>query len=144
MWPCMGYCHHIWTSTPSCYLELLDKLQKQICQFVGPSLAAFLESLAHWQNVVSLSLFYRYDFVRCSSELVPLLFSRGGPARYSDRLHDFFCHHSYMLQGYLYQQLFPCTVRFWNSLSIECFPLIYNLNDLKSRINRHVLTVGSL
>ena len=29
------------------------------------------------------------------------------------------------------------------SLPIECFPLIYDLNDCKSRINRHLLTVGS-
>ena len=29
--PCMEYCCHIWTGAPSCFLELLDKLQKQIC-----------------------------------------------------------------------------------------------------------------
>ena len=34
-------------------------------------------------------------------------------------------------------------VRFWNSLTIECFPLTYDLNDFKSRINRHFLAVGS-
>ena len=43
--------------TPSCYLEKLDKLQKQICRTVGPSLAESLEPLAHHQNVASLSLF---------------------------------------------------------------------------------------
>ena len=48
--PCMEYCRHIWTSAPNCYLELLDKLQKQICRTVGPSLAASLESLAHHRN----------------------------------------------------------------------------------------------
>ena len=26
---------------------------------------------------------------------------------------------------------------------IECFPLTYNLNGFKSRINRHLLTLGS-
>ena len=48
---------------------------------VGPSLAASHEPLAHCQNVASLSLFYRYYFGRCSSELpqlVPLLFFEGG------------------------------------------------------------------
>ena len=51
--------------------------------------AASLESLAHRWNVASLSLFYKYCFGRCSSELtqlVPLLFSRGRSTRYSDRL----------------------------------------------------------
>ena len=32
---------------PSCNLELSDKLQKQICKTVGPSLAASLEPLTH-------------------------------------------------------------------------------------------------
>ena len=76
--PCMKYCCHVWACAPSCYLDLLDKLQKRICKIVGPSLAASLEPLAHHQNVVSLSLFYRYYFGRCSSELaqlVPLPFS---------------------------------------------------------------------
>ena len=58
--PCIEYCCHVWAGTPSCYLELSDKLQKQICRTVGPSLAVSLESLAHCRNVASLSLFYRY------------------------------------------------------------------------------------
>ena len=87
---CMEYCCHVWAGAPSCYLELLDKLQKRICRTVGPSLAASLEPLAHCWNVASL--FYRYYFGRCSSELaqlVPLSFSRGRSTRYCDRLYDF-------------------------------------------------------
>ena len=45
--PCMEYCCHVWAGAPSCYLNLLDKLQKRICRIVGPSLAASLEPLAH-------------------------------------------------------------------------------------------------
>ena len=74
----MEYCCHVWAGAPSCYVELLGKLKKQICRIVGPSLAASLEPLAHHRNVASLSLFYGYCFGRCSSEpaqLVPLLFS---------------------------------------------------------------------
>ena len=57
--PCTEYCCHILASIPSCYLELSDKLQKQICRNVSLSLAASFEPLAHRQNVASLSLFYR-------------------------------------------------------------------------------------
>ena len=92
IWPCMEYCCHVWAGAPSCYLELLDKLQKRICRTVGPSLAASLEPLAHCRNVASLSLFYRYYFGRCLSELaqlVPLPYSPGRSTRYSVRLHDF-------------------------------------------------------
>ena len=90
--PCMEYCCHVWVGTASCYLELLDKPQRRVCRTVGPSLANSLEPLAHRRNVASLILFCRYDFGRCSSELVqlvPLPFSRGRSTRYSDRLHDF-------------------------------------------------------
>ena len=79
--PCMEYCCHVWAGAPSCYLDLLDKLQKRICRIVGPSHAASLEPLAHCRDMASLSLFYRYYFGRCSSELaqlVPLPFSREG------------------------------------------------------------------
>ena len=61
------------STNSSCCLELLDKLQKRTCRTVGPSLAASLEPLAHRRNVASLSLFYRYYFGRCSSELAELV-----------------------------------------------------------------------
>ena len=62
IWPCMEYCCHVWAGGPSCYLELLDKLQKQTCRTVVRSLAPSLEPLAQCQNVANLSLFYRYYF----------------------------------------------------------------------------------
>ena len=90
---CMGYCCQVRAGASSCYLDLLGKLQKRICGIIGPSLTASLEPLAHRRNVASLSLFCRYYFGRCSSELAELValhFSRGRSTRYSDRLNDFF------------------------------------------------------
>ena len=145
--PCMEYCCHVWAGAPSCYLELLDKLQKWICRTVGPSLAASLEPLAHRRNVASLSLFYRYYFGRCSSELaqlVPLPYSRGRSTRYSDRLHDFSVTIPRGYKDVYVNSFFPRTARLWNSLPIECFPLTCDLSGFKSRINRYLLTVGSL
>ena len=43
IWPCIEYCCHVWAGAPSCYLEMLDKLQKMSCRTVGPSIAASLE-----------------------------------------------------------------------------------------------------
>ena len=86
------YKSRVWAVAPSCYLELLDKLQKQICTTVAASLATSLKRLTHHQNVASLNLFYRYYFGKCSSELaelVPLPYYRGRSTHYSDRLHDF-------------------------------------------------------
>ena len=47
IWSCMEYCCLVWAGAPSCYLELLDKLQKRIRRTVGPSLAVSLEPLAY-------------------------------------------------------------------------------------------------
>ena len=144
--PCMGYCCHVWAGDPSSYLELLDKLQKRICRTAGPSLAASLEPLAHRRNVASLSLFYRYYFGRCSSELaqlVPRAFSRGRSTSYSDRLHNFFVTIPRSYKDVYVNSFFIRTAKLWNSLPIECFLMTYDLSGFKSRFNRHLLTVGS-
>ena len=74
----MEYSYHVWAGAPSCYLEMLDELQKRMRRTVGPSLTASFESLAHRRNAASLSLSYRYYPDRCSSEpaqLFPLHYS---------------------------------------------------------------------
>ena len=144
--PCMEYCCRVWAGAPSWYLELLDKLQNRIYRTIGPSLAASLEPLAHCRNVANLSLFYRYYFGRCSSELaelVPLPYSRGRSARYSDRLYDFSVTISRCYKDVYVSSFFPRTARLWNSLPIECFPLTYDLSGFTSRINRHLLIIVS-
>ena len=113
-----------------------------MCRTVGSPLAASLEPLAHRRNVASLNLFYTYYFGRCSSELgqlVPLPFPRGRSTRYSDRVHDFSVTMPRCYKDVYINSFFPRTARPWNSLPIECFPLTYSLNDVKARINRHLL-----
>ena len=142
----MEYSCHIWAIAPSCYLELLDKLQKQICRTVGPSIAASLEPLAHPQNVASLSLFYKYYFGRCSLEvapLVPIPFSRGRFTHYSDRLHNFSVTIPRCYKDVYVNSFFHHTARLWNSLPIGCFSLTYYLHS-KSTINRQLLTASFL
>ena len=142
--PCMEYCCHVWAGAPSCYLELLDKLQKEICRTVGPLLAASFEPLAHCQKVAKLSLLYKYYFGKCSSglgQLVPLPYSWGRSTCCSDRLHDFSVTIPRCYKDVYVNSFFPRTAKLWNPLPIECFPLTYDLSGCKSRINRHLLTV---
>ena len=94
----------------------------------------------------SLSLFCRYYFGRCSSELaelVPLPYFRGRSTCFSDRLQEFSVTIPSCYKDVYANTFFPDTARLWNSLPIECFPLTYDLNGFKSTINRHLLTVGS-
>ena len=121
-------------------------LEETFLLTLGLSLDASLEPLAHRQNVASLSLFYRYYFGRCSSkqaQLVPRPFSQERSTCYSDRLHDFSVTIPRCYKDVYVNSFFPHTARLWNSLPIECFPLTYDLSGFKSRVNRHLLTVGS-
>ena len=100
----------------------------------------------HLGSSSTLSLFYRYYFGRCSSELAQLVllpYSQGRSSHYSDRLHDFSFTILRCYKNVYVNSFFPRTARLWNSLPIECFPLTYDLSGFKSRINRHLLIVGS-
>ena len=120
--------------------------------WVSPSLASPLEPLIYRRNVASFCLFYRYYFGRCSSaldELVPFPPSRGRSTRYCNRLNDFFiaisgCCKDVMKwdKGDNVNSFFSCTPRLWNSSPAECFPLTYDLNGLKSGVNRHIFSLG--
>ena len=119
IWSCVECCCRVWAGAHSCYLELLDKLQKQICWTVGPALAASLEPLAHHRNVAACSLLCRYYFSRCSPELdqlVPLPYSRGRSTCYSDRLNDFSVTSPRCYKDVYVSRFFPCTARLWNYL----------------------------
>ena len=126
----------VWAGAPSCYLEFFDKLQSRY---------AGLLVLHLLPNIANLSLFYSCYFGRCSSELVqlvPFTYSQGRFV-HSDRLHDFSVTIPRCYKDVYDISFFPHIGRLWNSLPIECFPLIYDLNGFQSRINSHLLTVGS-
>ena len=66
----MEYCYYVWAGSPSCYLEMLDRLQK----LVGRPIAASLESQP------SL-VFYLGSFEL--ADLAALLYSSGWSIGYS-------------------------------------------------------------
>ena len=82
-----------------------------------------------------ISLFYWYYFDRCSSEpvqVVRLPYFRGKSTHYSDRLHDFSVTITRCYKDVYINSFFPLTASHWDSVPIECFPLTYDLNGLKS------------
>ena len=54
----------------------------------------------------------------------PLPFSRGRSTHYSDRLHDFSVTIPRRYKDVYVNNFFSHTARLWNSLLIECFPII--------------------
>ena len=112
------------------------------CWFFTCCLLCTLRSLS---NVAIISPSNKYYFGRGSSKLaqvVPLSFYQGRSACYADRLHVSVS----ISRGYkdvFLNSFFLHTARFWNYLSMECSPFTYDLNDFKSKINRHLSYVGS-
>ena len=78
------------------------------------------------------------------AQLVPLPYFQGRSTRYSDRLHGFPVTIPRCYKDVYVNSLLPRTARLWNYLPVECFPLTYDLNGFKSRINRYLLIVGFL
>ena len=110
----------------------------QIVRF-DPSLVASLEPLAHHRNLTSLSLFYSYYFGKCQSkmaELVSFLYSPDSSTRYSNSLHDFYVTFLECNKDFFVNSFFIRTASLWNSLPAVNFPLTYNINGFKSRVNR--------
>ena len=122
--PCMEQRCHVWAVALSCYLEVLDKLQKRISRADGPLLAASLTGITLLD--VRLNWLKWFDFSNY----------------YSDRLDDFSVIISRCYKDVYVNSFFPRTAILWNSPPIECFPLIYDINGFKSRINMHLLNAG--
>ena len=130
----VGYCCNVWAGIPSCYLDLLENLKKQVFRFV----AASIELLSQRRNVVSLSLFYSNYFIRCLIELdklVPLPYSPGRPLAIYPL--DFSVTIPRFFKDVHVKYFFSRTARPWNSSNAVCF-----LDGFKFVVNRHVLTVG--
>ena len=71
-------------------------------------------------------------------DLVLLSHSRGRSTRYSNGLDDFSVTIPRGYKDFHVNSFSPCRARVWNFLPAECFPLTYDLNGFKSRVNRHI------
>ena len=60
-----------------------------------------------------------------------------------DGLHDFSVTIPRCYKDVYVNNFVPRAARPWNFLFIECFPLTYDLNSFKFRINRQLLIVSS-
>ena len=89
-----------------------------------------------------LSLYYKYFYGKCSSEVVDLVPPKHVTVR-STRVSDQMYRHTFnspMYRTKFYQSsFFPHTAALWNSLTIECFPPDYDLIAFKGRVNKFLL-----
>ena len=77
----MEYCCNIWAGVPSCYLELLDKLQKRIYRTVGPHgrhHRPHPPQTLIWGDLVNLMKFMRWELENFYFEGGAFSFGKGG------------------------------------------------------------------
>ena len=135
--PCMEYCSHIWGSSHS--VSLLDRVESKAFRLINdPSLTSSMDPLSIRRKVASLSLFYRYYFGHCSSELkdrVP------GPIRRPRWTRQAAVSHRYSVDlgsnpriSRYSDCFFPSTSKLWNSLPEAVFPPSFNLPAFKRQV----------
>ena len=77
-----------------------------------------------------------------STIVVPLPYSCGRFTGYSNKFNDFSVTIPRYYKGYYVNSFFPGTAKLWNSLPVEYVPLTQDFNGFKSRVNRHLLSLG--
>ena len=107
----------------------------------SPSLAAPLELLAHCQNVASLSFSIVISLMDVHLNRINwfyLLILAAPPLVVLIGCMIFLTPFLDVIRMSMSTVSFSRTPRFWYSLHAECFPLTYDLNSFKSRVNRHL------
>lgn len=62
-----------WSGDPTVHLEILHKVQRGICNVIGPLQASQLQSFSHWHDIASFCLFCKCFHGGCSDELFSLV-----------------------------------------------------------------------
>ena len=144
--PCMECCCHTWAGAPNYNLGLLDKLKNE---YVGLLVLHLLLLLNTWL-IVKMWPAYIFSIGTIQVDVLQnwlnwfhFLFLEEGLLIILIDCMIFWSPFLDVTRISISTVSFLCTTWLWSFLPIECFPLTYNLNDCKSRINRHLLTVGS-
>ncbi|XP_026314041.1 uncharacterized protein LOC113225816 [Hyposmocoma kahamanoa] len=138
--PHMEYCSHLWAGAPKYQLDPLDSIQRRAVRIVDdPMLTDGLEPLSLRRDVGSLCVFYRLYNGECSDELfelVPPSLFYHCTTRRRRRLHPHFLDAWHVTTTRASRSFLPRTSKMWNGLPPEVFPLRYNMEFFKRRVNK--------
>ena len=144
MQPCMKYCCHVWlvllVATCNCWISYKNKYAGLLVLRLLPLLNPWL-IVEMWPAQVFSMGITLVDVLQNWLNWFHFLVLEVG-LLVSDKLHDFSVTIPKYDKDVYVNSFFPRTARLWNPLPIECFPATYDLSGFKSRINRHLLTVG--
>ncbi len=124
--PCMEYACHVWGG--STHTDLLCREESKAFRPIrSPPLTSCLLPLKFRRYVTSLSIFYRYFHVNCSSELancMPPLLPRPRCTRLSLQAHSYAVQTLYARVNQCLFSFFSLTGKLWKSLPASVFPTV--------------------
>ncbi|MPC20807.1 hypothetical protein E2C01_013767 [Portunus trituberculatus] len=140
----MEYSSH--DSGVSTHTTLLDRVESKAFRLINsPPLSDCFQSFSHYQNVASLSIFYRYFHANCSIYLVncksPLLL-RPRCTRFPSSSNPYIVQPSNTRVNHYSQSFIPFTGKLWNSLPASVFPYSYDLTSFKRGVKTFVPGFG--
>ena len=141
--PKLEYNSHIWSGASQTSLRLLDRVQHRALKLIGDgAITESIDSLEHRRNVTCLSLFYRFFYNQCSSEVascIPSLKNFNRNTRLARNAHKFYLEPNFGRTVKYRDSFFSRSTRMWNALPGSVFPPHYNLQRFKVNVHRCLL-----
>jgi len=139
--PLVEFNSHLWVGAPPSTLDLLERLQRRAIRLIGDqSVTNPIDTLEHRRIVGAITLFYRYYYGECSSEistLIPPLHNSTLVTRQSARAHPHVVASEFCRTAKFKGTFFSVAIRLWNSLPTHVFPPVCNPQLFKNNINTH-------
>nr|CAH7734189.1 unnamed protein product [Callosobruchus chinensis] len=142
--PSLKYCSQICGAAAPSTLSILDAAQRRAIRLISdPALTCHLQALSHRRAVGDLSLFYRYSYGLCSSELSSIIPPLSEPARCtpgtSSSNPKAVVLHTSRIERYE-RTFIPRVSRAWNGLPGDVLVEPASVDLFKSRVNKLPLT----
>lgn len=139
--PLLEFDSHLWVGAPPSTLNLVERLQKKAFRLIGDKkITDQIDTLKHRRIVGAVTLFYRYFYGECSSELsglIPPLHNSILVTRMSAQAHPYVLASEFCRTVRFRGTFFSAAIRLWNRLPAHVFPPIYNPQLFKKNIHVH-------
>ena len=141
--PLLEFDSHLWVGAPPSSLNLVERLQNKAFRLIGDiNITNRIDSLDHRRKVGAVTLFYRYFYGQCSSELlgiVPPLHNSVFVTRYSAQAHPYVVASRFCRTVKYGETFFSTSIKMWNRLPAHVFPSQYNPQIFKKNVHLHFL-----
>jgi hypothetical protein len=139
--PLVDFDSHLWVSAPPSTSIVVERLQKKAFRLIDDmNVTNRIDTLEHRRIVGAVTLFYRYYYGECSSELldlIPPLHSSILVSRLSAQAHPYVVASEFCRTVKFRGTFFSVAIRLWNRLPAHVFPPIYDPQLFKKNIHVH-------